>query len=223
MASRTATRVQETLAELFGDGTGLRGDRVSGVLGGDGFDEGKVGFGGGGGIVAGSAGDDEGVAREDGNGAAVGGRAADGERSGEDEEELVFVGVSVPGEVAEDADDLEEMIVDLADDAREPKVWEGGGAFGEGDRLLHGWEARTGVETGPLGDDNQKCDGKAYPGSGRPARELVAETGGDGDFMTALGAAAVEDGLAGFGLHAGEEAVHFGAVAAVGLKGALGH
>lgn len=53
--------------------------------------------------------------------------------------------------------------------------------------------------------------------------ELVAEACADGDLVAAFGAAAVEDGGAGFGLHAREEAVGLGAVAAVGLKGTLGH
>jgi hypothetical protein len=52
---------------------------------------------------------------------------------------------------------------------------------------------------------------------------LVAETGADGDLVTALGAAAAEDGCTCFGLHAGEEAVGLGAVAAVGLEGTLRH
>ncbi len=53
--------------------------------------------------------------------------------------------------------------------------------------------------------------------------ELVAEAGRDGDLVAALGAAAAEDGGTGLGLHAGKEAVGLGAVAAVGLKGTLGH
>jgi hypothetical protein len=53
--------------------------------------------------------------------------------------------------------------------------------------------------------------------------ELVAVTCADGDLMTALGAAAAENGCTSLGLHAGEEAVGLGAVAAVGLKGTLRH
>jgi hypothetical protein len=53
--------------------------------------------------------------------------------------------------------------------------------------------------------------------------ELVAEAGADGDLVTALGAAAVQDGGACLGLHAGKEAVGLGAVAAVRLKGTLRH
>ena len=52
---------------------------------------------------------------------------------------------------------------------------------------------------------------------------LVAETGADGNLVTALGATAVENGGTGLGLHAGEEAVGLRAMAAVGLKGALRH
>jgi len=52
---------------------------------------------------------------------------------------------------------------------------------------------------------------------------LVAEAGRDGDLVTALGAAAVEDGLSSLGGHTDEEAVNFGAAAAVGLERALRH
>jgi len=54
-------------------------------------------------------------------------------------------------------------------------------------------------------------------------RRLVAVTGGDGDLVTALGAAAVQDGLAGLGGHTNEKAVDLGTTAAVGLERALGH
>jgi hypothetical protein len=53
--------------------------------------------------------------------------------------------------------------------------------------------------------------------------ELVAVTGANGDLMTAFGAAAVEDCGARLSLHAREEAVGLGAVAAIGLKGTLRH
>ncbi len=52
---------------------------------------------------------------------------------------------------------------------------------------------------------------------------LVAEASADADTDAAFGAAAAEDGGAGLGLHAGAEAVDFGAVAAVGLERTLGH
>jgi hypothetical protein len=61
------------------------------------------------------------------------------------------------------------------------------------------------------------------PASSKQFMRLVAETGADGDLVTALGAAAVEDGGTGLGLHAGEKTVGLGAVAAVGLEGTLRH
>ncbi len=60
-------------------------------------------------------------------------------------------------------------------------------------------------------------------GGAEVREELVAVASGDGDLMAAFGAAAVEDGCAGLGLHAREETVGLRAVAAVGLKGTLGH
>jgi hypothetical protein len=70
-------------------------------------------------------------------------------------------------------------------------------------------------------DDNdlnvdQAFDAKAH-------RKLVAETGADGDLMTALGAAAAEHCGTCLRLHAGEEAVGLRAMAAVGLKSTLRH
>ena len=53
--------------------------------------------------------------------------------------------------------------------------------------------------------------------------ELVAVTGADGDLVTALGAAAVENGGASLGLHTAQEAVGLGTAATVGLKGTLRH
>ena len=53
--------------------------------------------------------------------------------------------------------------------------------------------------------------------------ELVAETGADGDLVTALCTTTVEDGGAGLGLHAGQETVGLRAVAAVGLESTLRH
>jgi len=52
---------------------------------------------------------------------------------------------------------------------------------------------------------------------------LVAESGTDRNAAAADGATAAENGCAGLGLHARPEAVCFHAVAAVGLKCALGH
>src|ERR1035441_8906481 len=54
-------------------------------------------------------------------------------------------------------------------------------------------------------------------------RGLVAEAGADGHALAADGAAAAEHGGAGIGLHAGAETVGFHALAAIGLKCALGH
>jgi hypothetical protein len=67
---------------------------------------------------------------------------------------------------------------------------------------------------------------KAHSGSndgGAGGKGLVAEAGTDRNTPAADGAAAAENGGAGLGLHARPEAVCFHAVAAVGLKCALGH
>jgi hypothetical protein len=55
------------------------------------------------------------------------------------------------------------------------------------------------------------------------AGELVAESCADGDLVTALGAAAVQDGSTGLGLHAGKKPMGLRAMAAVRLKGTLRH
>jgi len=52
---------------------------------------------------------------------------------------------------------------------------------------------------------------------------LVAETGADGHTLAADGAAAAEYGCASLGFHTRPETVCFHAVAAIGLKCALGH
>jgi len=54
-------------------------------------------------------------------------------------------------------------------------------------------------------------------------RGLVAEASADGHALAADGAAAAENGCAGLGLHTRAEAVGFHALAAIGLKCALGH
>ena len=59
--------------------------------------------------------------------------------------------------------------------------------------------------------------------SDRRIWRLVAEAGADGDLVTALGAAAAQNGGTGLGLHAGKKAVGLGAMAAVGLEGTLWH
>ena len=140
------------LAELLGDGAGEGGDVGAGVLGGDGFDEDDVGFDGGGGVVAGAARDDEGVSGKQGDGAAVRGGAANGEGAREDDKELVLVVVGVPGELPEDAGNLEVLVVDLGEDAGGPEVGESGGEVEEGEGFAgverrrvwgDGWHRKT--------------------------------------------------------------------------------
>jgi hypothetical protein len=55
------------------------------------------------------------------------------------------------------------------------------------------------------------------------SKELVAETGADGDLVTALGATTVKNSGARLGLHARKKAVGLGAMAAIGLEGTLRH
>jgi hypothetical protein len=52
---------------------------------------------------------------------------------------------------------------------------------------------------------------------------LVAEAGGDGNLVAALGAATAQNGSTCLGGHAAEEAVDLRTVAAVGLECALRH
>ena len=120
--------------KLVGEGAGQGGDLVAGVGGGCGLDEGEDGFFGGAGVVARAVGDDEGFTGVEGDRAAVALSAAYGESAGEDEEELVFVVVSVPGEFAVHADDFQVVIVDCGYYARMPEVGEtlGQGAEVEG-------------------------------------------------------------------------------------------
>jgi hypothetical protein len=54
-------------------------------------------------------------------------------------------------------------------------------------------------------------------------RGLVAESGADRDALAADGAAAAQHGGARLGLHARTETMGFHALAAIGLKGTLGH
>jgi hypothetical protein len=53
--------------------------------------------------------------------------------------------------------------------------------------------------------------------------KLVAETSANGNLVTALGATAAEYGGTSLCLHAGQETMGLGAMAAVGLKGTLRH
>jgi hypothetical protein len=69
---------------------------------------------------------------------------------------------------------------------------------------------------------------QALAGSNQGQRRIgwrgsVPETGADGDALAADGATAAEDGSAALGLHAGAETMGFHALAAIGLKCALGH
>jgi hypothetical protein len=64
---------------------------------------------------------------------------------------------------------------------------------------------------------------KLFPTIRTKIERLVAETGADGDLMTALGATAAQYGCTGLGLHTGKKPVGLRAVAAVRLKGALRH
>jgi hypothetical protein len=64
-------------------------------------------------------------------------------------------------------------------------------------------------------------EGKNRRQNGR--RGLVAEACADGYALAANGAAAAENGCAGLGLHARAETVCLHALAAIGLKCALGH
>ena len=52
---------------------------------------------------------------------------------------------------------------------------------------------------------------------------LVAEACGDGNLVTALGAAAVENSGSGLGGHANEKSVNLATATAVGLERALRH
>jgi hypothetical protein len=61
------------------------------------------------------------------------------------------------------------------------------------------------------------------PGLRKRRTNLVAEACGDCDLVAALGAAAAKYGSACLGLHAREESVGLGAVAAVWLEGTLRH
>jgi hypothetical protein len=113
----------------------------------------------------------------------------------ENAEHLVLVLMRVPGELALDSGHLDVLIVDLPT------------TRGDNHSLRAGHASSNEIDTvWLLGGDR-----------------LIAETGADGDLVTAFGAAAAEDGGACLGLHAREEAVGLGAVAAVRLKGTLRH
>jgi hypothetical protein len=115
---------QKRLAALFFDGAGEGSLFFTGVQGGDGFDQRDPGLFGSGGAVANAAGDDEELARVDEHIAAVGRSSADAEFAAEDEEELVFMGVGVPGELSLHTRHLDELIVDLTEDFGGPEAGE---------------------------------------------------------------------------------------------------
>jgi hypothetical protein len=110
---------------------------VAGMLGGGGFDEGDPGLFGGAGIVAHSFGNDEDFAGLQGERAAVGFATADGEGAFEDEEELIFVFMGMPGELALNFGDFEVLIVNLGEDARAPEFGERGADVLERDGGVH--------------------------------------------------------------------------------------
>ena len=157
------------------------------------------------GIVADTPGDDEKLTDAQRHRPAIGFRTADAEEAAKYKKHLVLVLMRVPGELALNLGNFDVLIVDLTDDPWRPKLVESGAREFERDR---GQLRRLLFEFGA----------RRHRGN-----ELVAETGADGNLVTALGAAAVENGGARLGLHAREEAVGLGAVAAVGLKGTLRH
>jgi hypothetical protein len=72
--------------------------------------------------VANAAGDDEELARAEKNIATIGIGAADAKLTAEYEEHFVLKGVRVPGELPMDTRYLDELIVDLAENSRRPKL-----------------------------------------------------------------------------------------------------
>jgi hypothetical protein len=139
------------------------------------------------------------------HGAAIRFGAADTEQTTEDQKHLVLVFMRMPGELALDLHHFDVLIVDLTDDSRGPQLLESGACEFEREGFLLGLLPFEFCLRRHRGD------------------ELVAVTGADGDLVTALGATTAEDGCASLGLHAREEAVGLGAVAAVRLKGTLRH
>jgi hypothetical protein len=148
---------------------------------------------------------DEELARADRNRATVRFGSADVEQATENQEHLVLVLMRVPGGLALHLRDLDVLIVDPTNDSRRPKFFESGTRKFERDGVL------LGLLLFEFCLRRHRSNG------------LVAEAGADCDLVTALGAAAAEDGGACLGLHAREEAVGLGAVAAVGLEGTLRH
>jgi hypothetical protein len=167
-----------------------------------GFDERDPSLFGGRGVVTDAARDDEEFARMKRHGAAVCFGAADAKEPTENQEHLVLVLMRVPRELSLYLGHLDVLIVDLTDDSRRPMLSECGTRKFKRDRGLLPFE--FGLRR-------------------RHGKELVAETGADGDLVTAFGAATAENGGASFGLHTSKKAVGLGAVTAVRLKGTLRH
>lgn len=148
--------------------------------------------------MADAAGNDEELAGTDQHIAAIGGGAADAQFAAENEEHFVFRCMLMPGKFALNAGDLDVLIVDLTHDSRKPQRYarrsqRAAREFKGNRMLLH------------------------------QQKKLIAEAGGDGDLMAALGSAAAEHGSPGFAGHAAKKAMDLAAATAVGLEGALGH
>jgi hypothetical protein len=67
------------------------------------------------------------------------------------------------------------------------------------------------------------CDAHQFPAETERREGLVAEAGTDGNALATDGATAAEYGCAALGLHPRAETVGLDALAAIGLKCALGH
>jgi len=182
--------------ELFFQATGPISLLAAGVFGGDGLDEYDPGLFFGGGVVTDATGHYEELTGTDEDGSAVGSFAADAQTSMEDEKHLVLAFMRVPGKLSLDLRYLDVLIINPAYDTRRPK-------FGQLRACL------------------LQRDGAGL--HGKNGVKLVAETGADGDLVTALGAAAAQNGASGLAGHAAQEAMNLRAAAAIGLKGTLGH
>jgi len=109
---------------------------VTGVLGGDGFDEGDPAFMFGDGVVEDAARDDAEVAGGEGDVGLV--FDLDTHAAFEDLEELVLMVMLVPDEFALEFGDFDVLVVDLADDFGGPEVSELGAGLKEIDGGDHG-------------------------------------------------------------------------------------
>ena len=145
------------LAELVFDGAGAWSLDVAGVLGGDGFDEGDPAFLFGDGVVQGAARDDAEIA----GGKFDVGLVVDLDAHGaaEDLEELVFVIVFMPDELALELGYFYVLVVDPANDFGGPEVSELGAGLEEIDGGDHGvlrgrrGLRRRGLNCGEGGED----------------------------------------------------------------------